>query len=286
MSEIQEMLLTVLSSAAVSAALAGAVVWLGRTWISERLKTSIKYEYDLKLSSINIELKAQADTQAFQLKSEIEKEAEKIRFATSTINESQKIVITRKLDGIDTLWSGVLKVRECVPGIMGIIDILTDDEYLTMGNHPQFEQMVDEFSTEKLKTMFMDNVGSLERIRPYVGEYLWAIFQIYQTLILQIAMLIQMGDTDAKKQNWHQDTGIRQLLNSSLTSVEIKSFDDKSIGKVDWLQKNYEFKILQAMEKVISGKEFGEEALKQAQEMEEKVQQLMNNRANRVDGGI
>jgi len=33
------------------------------------------------------------------------------------------------------------------------------------------------------------------------------------------------------------------------------------------------------MQKVISGKEFGEEALKQAQEMEEKIQQLKRNDA-------
>lgn len=82
MAGIQEFALSLLSAAGVSVALSGAVVWLARNWISERLKSSIKYEYDLKLSAVNNELRTQADAQAAHLKASIEKEAEKIRFAT------------------------------------------------------------------------------------------------------------------------------------------------------------------------------------------------------------
>ncbi len=122
--------------------------------------------------------------------------------------------------------------------------------------------------------MFKDNAGLLERVRPYAEEYLWAIFSTYQAIILHILLLIQMGEKDPKKLNWHQDEGLRQLLNSSLLAEEIAQFDTIKIGKVGWLQRNYEAKILQAMQKVISGQEFGEVALKQAQEMEEKIQLL------------
>lgn len=274
MTEFQRFVLSLLSAAGVSAALSGVVIWLARNWISERLKNSIKHEYDLKLSTVNAELRMQADLQTAQLKASIEKEAEKIRFATSSIGESQKAAIARKLDAIDALWSGVLSARENVPVVMGFIDILTVEEYMDMGDHPQFKQMVGELSPEKLAKMFKDNVGSLERVRPYVGEYLWAVFSTYQALITRIALLIQMGDKDPKKLNWHKDNGIRQLLYSSLSAEEVAQFEVTTIGKVGWLQRNYEVKILDAMQKVISGKEFGEEALKQAQEMEEKIQQL------------
>lgn len=56
-----EALVTILSSAAASAALSGALVWLLRNWISERLKGSIKYEYDAKLESHKAQLKAALD---------------------------------------------------------------------------------------------------------------------------------------------------------------------------------------------------------------------------------
>ena len=97
MTEFQKFVLSLLSAAGVSAALSGVVLWLARNWISERLKNSIKHEYELKLSTVNAELRMQADLQTAQLKASIEKEAEKIRFATSSIGESQKAAIARKL---------------------------------------------------------------------------------------------------------------------------------------------------------------------------------------------
>jgi hypothetical protein len=277
MTEIQSFILSLLSAVGVSTALSGVVIWLTRNWIGERLKNGIKHEYDIKLSALNNELRIQANAQAAQLKASIEREAEKIRFATSSVGESQKAAISRKLESIDTLWSGILFARENVPPVMGFIDILSADEYLSMGDHPQFKQMVGEFSPEKLTKMFKDNVGSLERIRPYVGEYLWAIFSTYQALVTRVVMLIQMGEKDPNKLNWHKDNGVRQLLKSSLTEQEIGRFESAQLGKIGWLQRTYETKILQAMQKVISGQEFGEEALRQAQEMEAKVQEFKQN---------
>lgn len=274
MTEIQAFILSLLSAAGVSAALSGLLIWFARNWIGERLKNSIKHEYDLKLSALNNELRIQANAQATQLKASIEREAEKIRFATTSIGESQKAAISRKLDSIETLWFGVLSARENVPPVMGFIDILSVDEYLSMGDHPQFKQMVGEFSPEKLTKIFIDNIGSLERIRPYVGEYLWAVYSTYQALVTRVVMLIQMGEKDPKKLNWHKDNGVRQLLDSSLTEQEVEKFDSAQMGKFGWLQRTYETKILQAMQKVISGQEFGEEALKQAQEMEAKIQEI------------
>jgi hypothetical protein len=71
----------------------------------------------------------------------------------------------------------------------------------------------------------------------------------------------------------------RRSFGSHRSAEEVAQFKATSIAKVGWLQRNYEAKILNAMQKVISGKEFGEEALKQAQEMEEKIQQLKRNDA-------
>ena len=136
--------------------------------------------------------------------------------------------------------------------------------------------MVGELSTDKMTQMYEDNLGSRERVRPYVGEYTWALVSTYQAIILRTALLVQMGQNDRKKLNWHLDSGIRQLLNSALTETELAEFDEIKIGKVNWIQRKFESRILAAMQIVISGEQFGDEALKQAQKMEEKVQKLAN----------
>ena len=169
-----------------------------------------------------------------------------------------------------------MAARKNIPVVMGFIDILTEDEYSSMKNHRDFQAMVGELSTEKITQMYEDNVGSRERVRPYVGEYTWALVNTYQAIILRTALLIQMGQKDSEKLNWHLDSGVRQLLNSALSEAEVAEFDQTRIGKVNWIQRKFEFKILAAMQVVISGEQFGDEALRQAMKMEEKVQQLAN----------
>ena len=58
-----EFLVTVLSSAVVSTALSGALVWFLQSWISERVKNAIKYEYDSKLETHKAQLKAVCDAE-------------------------------------------------------------------------------------------------------------------------------------------------------------------------------------------------------------------------------
>lgn len=274
--ELEDFLITLICSAGASTVLAGVLVFLSRNWLSERLRHSIKHEYDLKLTHLNNELKAESERNVILLKSSIESEAEKIRLANASISQTQKLSIERKLSAIETLWEGVLAARKNIPVVMGFIDIVKEDEYSSMKYHRDFQALVGEISTEKTTQMYEDNVGSRERARPYVGEYTWALVSTYQAIILRIALLIQMGQEDSKKLNWHLDSGIRQLLNSALSEAEIAKFDETKIGKVNWIQRMFEFKILAAMQIVISGEQFGDEALKQAQKMEEKVQKLSN----------
>jgi hypothetical protein len=53
---MNDIVTTILSSAAISAGLTGALFWLFRNWISERLKNAIKFEYDQKLGSFSAQL--------------------------------------------------------------------------------------------------------------------------------------------------------------------------------------------------------------------------------------
>lgn len=257
---MSQFLTSLLSSAGVSALLATAIVWLGRTYISENLKASIKHEYEQKLAVHNAEIKASID-----------REAEKIRFAASSFGEVQKAVIDRKLAGVDALWEGVLRLRHNVPPVVMIMDVMTEDEYGDAANYPDFKKLAGGLSAEKISELFTDSKGPVERERPYVGEYLWALFATYQNMVTRVILMLHLGVDDAEKLNWHQDSVILGLLRSSLSAGELQAFEHTKFGKFTWLQRTFELRILAAMERVISGKQFSEEALKQAEKMEAQV---------------
>jgi hypothetical protein len=60
-----------ITSAAISSLLAAAIVWLAKSWITERLKHAIKNEYDEKLETHKAQLKAQSDIETERLRSQL-----------------------------------------------------------------------------------------------------------------------------------------------------------------------------------------------------------------------
>lgn len=66
-----DFVLPVIASAGVSAVVSAALVWLAKSWISERLKNAIKSEYDQKLETHKAQLKAQSDVEIERLRSQL-----------------------------------------------------------------------------------------------------------------------------------------------------------------------------------------------------------------------
>lgn len=87
---IEEFITSVISSALVS----GAVVWLSKTWISERLKNAIKNEYDQKLETHKAQLKAANDIELEKLRSSLNILAFERQIEYSKLQEKRAEVIT------------------------------------------------------------------------------------------------------------------------------------------------------------------------------------------------
>lgn len=68
--------LHILASASISTALAGILLWISRLWLSERLKASIKAEYDQKLETHKAQLHAQSSVELEKLRAALKAEAD------------------------------------------------------------------------------------------------------------------------------------------------------------------------------------------------------------------
>jgi hypothetical protein len=68
---MSDLIVTIITSASVSAVLAGALVWLSKTWIGERLKNAIKHEYDQKLELHKARLKGEYDSSLARLNADL-----------------------------------------------------------------------------------------------------------------------------------------------------------------------------------------------------------------------
>ncbi len=87
-----------------SGGVAGAVViWLAKSVISERIKNSIKHEYDIRLEVHRSELKSELDKQIEVFKSQV-KAHESV---TQTKWEIKRDACLKALDIVDALWANI-----------------------------------------------------------------------------------------------------------------------------------------------------------------------------------
>ncbi len=104
---ISDFAITVISSAAVSAALSGLLLWITKTWIAERLKNAIKAEYDTKLETHKAQLKARSDVEIEQLKSSL-------NIAANQRNTTFSHLHTRRVDVVANTYAKLKKLHDCV----------------------------------------------------------------------------------------------------------------------------------------------------------------------------
>lgn len=118
---------TLLSSAGASVFLSGALIWLFRTWIGERLRGVIQTEYAVKLETIRVQLKADADAKLEShkavLKAQGDVELERLRSALAiAANERSAHVsglVPRRFDAIALTYGNLLRFHQAVTQLVG-----------------------------------------------------------------------------------------------------------------------------------------------------------------------
>ena len=265
-----------LISISSSGVLAGILIWLSREWMSARLKSSIQHEYDQKLEAHKAKLKAESDVALIELRATLKREADLHAAAHASFSEGQKAAIERKLDAIDKIWGKVLQIRANIPSGLRIVDNLNDGERIDKYKDPKIIEFAKQFSKQEFDAIVDNEDDIIERVRPYVGEYIWAILVSYEVIILRLLLLWRQGLDAGARINWDNNSDTRQLLKTSLTDEELTEFDQLQSGRVSWMQQQLELKILTASIKVISGEEFAVEALAQAKLIQQRADQLKN----------
>jgi hypothetical protein len=102
-----DLMSTIITSAFVSAILVGLLLFLTKSWISERLKNAIKSEYDLKLESYKVELKAESEVAIENLKSRLSVAATEHQIRFSRLHESRAEVIAETYALLRNLYEKV-----------------------------------------------------------------------------------------------------------------------------------------------------------------------------------
>lgn len=268
-----EMIITLLSSAAVSGSTAAILIFLARTWMSERIKQSIKHEYDVLLEQYKHELKAEHEIALERLRASNAENQAIQAVAMASFAEGHKAAHERRLAAIEMVWKEIVRLRKATPAATTLVDILVPQERQQFVTNPRLRELVDSFSIEQMEKLFLSDTA--ENARPFVGEFIYALFFAYRALSGRVAFFIKNGVEKGKVDNWFEDPGIRRLISAALTPEEIKQFDETKVRMFMWLRNLIEQKILGQANRIISGEEAGHLGLEQAQRIVDAARELL-----------
>jgi hypothetical protein len=97
--------LQLIASAGVNAVLSSFIIWITKFWISERLKQSIKHEYDQQLEIHKAQLKAESDVEIERLKCQLSISANEHQIRFASLHERQAEVIAETYSLLKQLFT-------------------------------------------------------------------------------------------------------------------------------------------------------------------------------------
>jgi hypothetical protein len=104
-------ILTIVTSVGASGLLTAGLIYLTKAWITERVKNSIKHEYDVKLESHKAVLKAEQEAALERMRADNAQLAAMLNTASSASSAAQAAAHQERLASIRALWDKIVWFR-------------------------------------------------------------------------------------------------------------------------------------------------------------------------------
>jgi hypothetical protein len=117
-------LITIVSSGVVSVASSGALIWLSKSWISERIKGAIQHEYDQKLETHKAQLQSRNEIEIAKLRAELE-------IAAAERNTRFSRVFEKTAETIATTYRDLVALRNAVNRYLALLGFVQDADEVT-----------------------------------------------------------------------------------------------------------------------------------------------------------
>ncbi|MEK6683367.1 MAG: hypothetical protein AABY46_01765 [Nitrospirota bacterium] len=269
-----ESILTILSSLTFSGILTALLLFLTRSWLSERLKQSIEHEYAQKLETYKHALRAEHEIAIERLRASNAQERAVQSTATSSFAESHRAAHERRLAAIEITWKAIFKLRSVISPALLILDYIPSDKQGQLLTNSTMREFFDKLSMKTLNEIFSEDGKEADVRRPFVSEGIYSLWSAYRSLIALIYVMTIAGKIEGKIDPWHQNLDIRKLLSEIMTTQEFEQFSQLIVGRLQFMSDTIDRKILTQMRLMVSGEESGAIGLEQAQKISDIVTRL------------
>lgn len=261
MNEIWQTIITALGGYTV---VFGGLFW----WIGNRRLQSLlvqeKGKIQKEVNKDNAELLAKHQKELEELKARFTVEESVRQMLTGSFSNAQSQVFERRLNYIEELWKAIYVLRDSMPSFLTYVDIILENEYQEWINRTDIQEVFGDLSMEKITKMITSLTGDIEKVRPFVGEYLWSLYFVYRAFSFRLVVFIFMERQKGTPEYWKKDDVLKQILRSVLSESEFNCFISKEICSIQYVRTLMEGKFISQVEKIITGKSSIQEGIEQA----------------------
>lgn len=269
--------MNIILTSTISLGLIGILGWTLKKWIGTKIEAAYEQESD----SLRAAIQRDHEASLIRFENQLQEQTRLQSSAFSSFAAAQQASVERRLDAVETIWADLLAFRRDLPLVFEYLDVLTVKEMAEVLNHPNGQKFFEELSEETLRTLIASHGlngdiwrkkdYTLEKVRPYVSDYLWGTFLMYKKIMFRVWLhLVWFKTKGGDHIYWYNHPHTRRLIESILTADELADFDRSSMGKIEWLRFRLEQKVVAELRRMISGEVLGSESLQQAR----KYQQL------------
>ena len=148
---------------------------------------------------------------------------------------------------------------------------MTDEENRNFLAHDGPRSNLDGLSLESVNREILSSTAEVAHERLKAGEYLYALFDAYRTIVGRAAIVLVRGRDAGKMEPWYFDGIVCSVLSKTFSDDELRSFNSMPIGKVTWVRSSIERKFIEAANQLFSGGELAMQAIQQARAIEDAV---------------
>jgi len=252
----------VLGTTALSVAFLSGIVWLLKNWLLERLKGSIKSEYDRELETHKSALQLGLSKEVEAIKSGLNAKAGEITAIRDDVlkghSARQALLYGRRMKAVDILWQEVIKLGK-FKGIAATIAITNiENAAKEAAKNEQFRNIFATESESLSQELLTSNAGAAER--PYISEIAWAYYSAYASVLhISFALHKALAMGLENPQQYFNYDGLKAIIKAALPHHDAY-IEKNGLPACFYLLGELEQNLLRELQNMLDGKEVADRA--------------------------
>lgn len=245
----------------------GVSAWIGK-YLSDRFLLRASAKYTKELEDIRNRYTAELE----QLRAEFAERRDLYSSVMDMLSSGYSAAHQRIVVAHEVLWKRLLEIREFASSYLFFYWLVRPHEYDSILRRGD---VIPRTTEDDFNHQARNLSQELEAHRPFLGEKLWLLYQVYHTFALREVFKVVKGVAKGKLYEWdknldgHDDIATMRLLRSVFAESELKNvMDTTEIGVPQRIMALIELQILVEMNRWLFGKQLVEMGIEERQRVE------------------